>query len=191
MTCTEKIPGLSSFPKSFYTWFLVNHDSTSCFLRPDYRIKSCIAYNLWNKDSKVFPELKSYLIVKPAFCKKSLPYNNKGRRFMGSEKPMWIWLPGYPWCEGSNGCVHHFSPAHDLWSSQTRVSLLLLYSTRRELFSLEYSVSHSTQAAPYTLARRNRLLFAKRQRGVFRLHVGCANTQWFSGIFSPVPQGPG
>ena len=35
------------------------------------------------------------------------------------------------------------------------------------------------------------LLFAKRHRGIFKLHVGCANTQWTSGIFSPVPQGPG
>ena len=64
-------------------------------------------------------------------------------------------------------------------------------SMRRELSSLEYSISHSTQTAPYTHARRNWLLFAKRQRGIFRLHVGCANTQWTSGIFSPVPQGPG
>ena len=41
----------------------------------------------------------------------------------------------------------------------------------------EYSVSHSTQTAPYTHARLNRLLFAKRQRGIFKLHGGCANTQ--------------
>ena len=27
--------------------------------------------------------------------------------------------------------------------------------------------------------------------GIFRLHVGCAKTQWTSGIFSPVPQGLG
>ena len=51
--------------------------------------------------------------------------------------------------------------------------------------------THGTQAAPYTHARRNRLLLTKRQRGIFRLHVGCANTQWTSGILSPVPQGPG
>ena len=48
----------------------------------------------------------------------------------------------------------------------------------RELSSLEYSVSHSTQGAPYTHARQN-------------LHVGCTNTQWTSSIFSTVPQGPG
>ena len=59
------------------------------------------------------------------------------------------------------------------------------------LSSLENSVSHDTQTAPYTHAHRNRLLFAKRQRGIIRLHVGCANTQWTSGIFSPVPQRPG
>ena len=52
-------------------------------------------------------------------------------------------------------------------------------------------VSHSTQAASYTHARQNRLLFANRQRGILRLRVGCANTQWTSGIFSPVPQGLG
>ena len=34
-------------------------------------------------------------------------------------------------------------------------------------------------------------VFAKRQRGTFRLHVGCANTQLTSAIFSPVSQGPG
>ena len=56
--------------------------------------------------------------------------------------------------------------------------LLSLSSMRRELSSLEYSVSHSTQAAPYTHARQNRLLFANRQRGIFRLRLGCANTQW-------------
>ena len=39
----------------------------------------------------------------------------------------------------------------------------------------EYSTgasTHSTQAAPYTHARRNWLLFAKRQRGIFRLLWG-------------------
>ena len=41
---------------------------------------------------------------------------------------------------------------------------------------------------PYTHARRNRLLFAKRQRGIFNLHVGCANTQGTSVILSPDPQ---
>ena len=51
--------------------------------------------------------------------------------------------------------------------------------------------THDTQAAPYIHARRNQLLFADRQRGIFRLHVGCANTQWTSAIFSPFPQGPG
>ena len=30
---------------------------------------------------------------------------------------------------------------------------------------------------PYTHARRNPLLFGKRQRGIFNLHVGCANAQ--------------
>ena len=64
-------------------------------------------------------------------------------------------------------------------------------SIRTELSSLEYSVSHSTQTAPYTHARQNQLLFAKRQRGIFKLHVGCANTQWTSGIFSLDPQGAG
>ena len=48
---------------------------------------------------------------------------------------------------------------------------------RRELSSLEYR--------PYTHARRNRLLFAKRQRGIYRLH---SRPPVF---FSPVPQGPG
>mgnify|MGYP001796164741 CR=1 FL=1 len=67
------------------------------------------------------------------------------------------------------------------------VCLLIFLST------LEYSVSHSTQTAPYTHARQNRLLFAKRQRqrGIFRLHVGCANTHWTSGSFSPDAQGLG
>ena len=37
-------------------------------------------------------------------------------------------------------------------------------SMRSQLSSLEYNVSHSTQAVPYTHARRYRLLFAKRQR---------------------------
>ena len=63
-------------------------------------------------------------------------------------------------------------------------------SMRKELSSLEYRRSHSTQAAPYTHACWNRLLFAKRQRGIFRLQVGCANTQWTSGVFSPVPPQP-
>ena len=44
-------------------------------------------------------------------------------------------------------------------------ALLSCLWMRRELSSLEYSVSHSTQTAPYTHTRRNRLLFAKRQRG--------------------------
>ena len=79
----------------------------------------------------------------------------------------------------------------NIFSKKKQLMLLLLSSMRIELSSLEYSVSHSTQAAPYTHARRIRLLFAKRQRGIFKLHVGCANTQWTSGIFSPVLQGPG
>ena len=43
--------------------------------------------------------------------------------------------------------------------------------------------------ALYPCPSRNWLLFAKRQRGTFRLHVGCANTQWTSGIFSPEEPG--
>ena len=35
--------------------------------------------------------------------------------------------------------------------------------------------------------RSNKLLFAKWLRGMFRLHLGCANTQWTSGFVS---QGP-
>ena len=42
---------------------------------------------------------------------------------------------------------------------------------------------------PYTHTRWNRLLFANRQRGIFNLHVGCANTQETSAILSPDPQG--
>ena len=38
---------------------------------------------------------------------------------------------------------------------------------QRELSSLEYSVSYSTQAMLYTNARKGMLLFAKRQRGIF------------------------
>ena len=63
---------------------------------------------------------------------------------------------------------------------------LSLSSMRRELSSLEF---RCWQAAHNTHARRNWQLFAKRQRGIFRLHVGCANTV-DPGIFSPVPQGP-
>ena len=64
-------------------------------------------------------------------------------------------------------------------------------SMQRELSSLEYSVSHSNHTALYTRASRKRLLFANRQRGIIRLPVGCADTQWTSGIISPVLQGPG
>ena len=42
---------------------------------------------------------------------------------------------------------------------------------------------------PYAHVRRDRLLFANRQRGIFNLHVGCANTQGTSVILSPDPQG--
>ena len=67
--------------------------------------------------------------------------------------------------------------------------LVLSFNAESVLLS---RVQHSTQAASYTHARQNRLLFAKRQRGgAFRLHAGCANTQWTSGISSHVPQGPG
>ena len=44
----------------------------------------------------------------------------------------------------------------------------------------EYSVSRSTQTAPYAHARRNWLLLMKRQRWIFILRVGRANTQWTS-----------
>ena len=64
-----------------------------------------------------------------------------------------------------------------------------MYSMRKEFFYLEYSIGYSTQAALYTHTRRNRLMFAKRQRGILRLHVGCASTHWTYGIFSPVLQG--
>ena len=42
---------------------------------------------------------------------------------------------------------------------------------------------------PYTHARQNWLLFAKRQRGIFNLNVGSANTQGTSVISMPDPQG--
>ena len=64
----------------------------------------------------------------------------------------------------------------------------LTSSMQRELPSLEYSVSHSTQTAPYIHACQNRLLFAKRPRGTIRLRVGFANTPWTSGIVSPNPK---
>ena len=60
---------------------------------------------------------------------------------------------------------------HLLYQPQTgflQIHIIVVLSCltmRRELSSLEYSVSHSTQTAPYTHTRRNRLLFAKRQRG--------------------------
>ena len=40
------------------------------------------------------------------------------------------------------------------------------FNPEREISSLEYSISHSTQTTCYTHARRNRLLFAMRQRGI-------------------------
>ena len=42
---------------------------------------------------------------------------------------------------------------------------------------------------PYTHARQNWLLFAKRQRGIFNMHMVCANTQGTSVILSPDPLG--
>ena len=56
----------------------------------------------------------------------------------------------------------------------------------------KYSTGHSTQAAPYTHARWNRFSLGKGQSGIFRLHVGCANTWWTSAAnLSPIPHGPG
>lgn len=49
---------------------------------------------------------------------------------------------------------------------------VVMCSIRRELSPLEYSVSHSTQAAAYTHAHPNRPLFGKRQRGINTLHFG-------------------
>ena len=49
----------------------------------------------------------------------------------------------------------------------------IMSSMRRELSSLECNVSHSTRAALYTHARQNRLLFAKRQRGINRQQTAC------------------
>ena len=60
------------------------------------------------------------------------------------------------------------------------VGILTCLSMRRVLSSLENSVSHSTQTAPYTHARRNSLLFEKRQRGIFGLH-------WVVQIHSGLP----
>ena len=62
---------------------------------------------------------------------------------------------------------------------------------RVSLSRIRLLAPNGIQASPYTHAGQNRLLFAKRQRGIFRLHVGCANTQCTSGIFSPVWQWPG
>ena len=53
-----------------------------------------------------------------------------------------------------------------------------VFNAERVIHSKSTGASiHGTQAASYTHAFRNRLLFAKRQRECFRLHVGCANTQ--------------
>ena len=73
---------------------------------------------------------------------------------------------------------------------KTRVACLVFNAERVTLSRLQ-RISHSTQTARYTHVRRIRLLFAKRQSGIFRLRVGCANTQLTSGISSPVPQGSG
>ena len=69
---------------------------------------------------------------------------------------------------------------------------VLSFKTERVILSrVQRSHStHCTLAAPYTHVRRNRLLFARRQSGIFKLHVGCVNTQR-TDIFRPVPQGPG
>ena len=76
-------------------------------------------------------------------------------------------------------------------TGKVEIYTLVLSSMRRELSSLEDSISHSTQAAPYTHACQNRLHFAERQRGMFRPHLGRENTQWTSCNFRPVPQLPG
>ena len=60
------------------------------------------------------------------------------------------------------------------------------------ILSFKYSTCNSTQAAPYTHARRNRFSLEKGQSGILRLHVGCANTKWTSAAnLSPIPHGPG
>ena len=71
------------------------------------------------------------------------------------------------------------------------ISYMSCLSILRVLFYLEYSRSHSTQAATYTHVCWNRLLFVKKERGTFWLHGGHANIQWTSSIFSPVLQGLG
>ena len=76
-------------------------------------------------------------------------------------------------------------------TGKVEIYTLVLSSMRRELSSLEDSISHSTQAAPYTHACQNLLLFAERQRGMFRPHLGRENTQWTSCNFRLVPQLPG
>ena len=53
-------------------------------------------------------------------------------------------------------------------TGKVEIYTIVLSSMRRELSSLEGSISHSIQAAPYTRACQNWLLFAKRQRGIFR-----------------------
>ena len=75
--------------------------------------------------------------------------------------------------------------------STTNFYLVVNFNADRVILSRVQRFSHSTQVTLYPHARQNRLLFAKRQRGIFRLRVGCANTQSTYGIFSPVPQGPG
>ena len=76
-------------------------------------------------------------------------------------------------------------------TGKVEIYTFVLSSMRRELSSLEDSINHSTQAAPYTHACQNRLLFAERQKGVFRPHLGRENTQWTSCNFRLVPQLPG
>ena len=62
----------------------------------------------------------------------------------------------------------------------------LLSSMRSQLSSLEYSVSHATQTALYTQCLPgSATLCVKGQRGIFRLRVGCANTQQTSTTILP------
>ena len=82
-------------------------------------------------------------------------------------------------------CFHHYTDIH----SQRSHVLCHFFDAERVILSGVQG--HGTQATPYTVARRNRPLLARRQRGIFRLNVGYANTQWISGILNPVSQGPG
>ena len=68
------------------------------------------------------------------------------------------------------------------------IKLVLSFNAERVILS---RVQHSTQAASYTHTRQNWLFFANRQRGIFRLHVGCANTHSGPPVSLVVPQGPG